>query len=281
MDIFKRLNDINQRIWNFGFSQENLTDLDIIAEDIRNGRAVFERIPQAQQSGLSKGSKILCAASVICRGCPRTESETREIYDTEDLQGEGLIQEILVEQWARRTGCWFEQPEDFLMNICQLQDNGTESAVFFDAYNYAVYKLISLKHYNVLRLALDRVAIHNGLFPETAMKVLGFARDKSGQFVIMVLQPYVIGDVITETERKEFMSAMGFKSAGMDYGMHLNYYTPELYVGDLNEYNVIKGSDGLHVIDADCRVNVQTLGCGGNFVIPAPILDFSNPYYKL
>lgn len=187
MDIFKRLNDINQRIWNFGFSQENLTDLDIIAEDIRNGRAVFERIPQAQQSGLSKGSKILCAASVICRGCPRTESETREIYDTEDLQGEGLIQEILVEQWARRTGCWFEQPEDFLMNICQLQDNGTESAVFFDAYNCAVYKLISLKHYNVLRLALDRVAIHNGLFPETAMKVLGFARDKSGQFVIMVL----------------------------------------------------------------------------------------------
>lgn len=97
----------------------------------------------------------------------------------------------------------------------------------------------------------------------------------------MVLQPYVIGDVITETERKEFMSAMGFKSAGMDYGMHLNYYTPELYVGDLNEYNVIKGSDGLHVIDADCRVNVLTLGCGGNFVIPAPILDFSNPYYKL
>lgn len=97
----------------------------------------------------------------------------------------------------------------------------------------------------------------------------------------MVLQPYVIGDVITETERKEFMSAMGFKSVGMDYGMHLNYYISELYVGDLNEYNVIKGSDGLHVIDADCRVNVQTLGCGGNFVIPAPILDFSNPYYKL
>ena len=166
MTDFERLNDINQRVWEQGFTANNLRDLETLSEDIKNGAAVFERIPYAQQSGLSKGSEVLCAASIICRGCPRTESETREIYDTEDLQGEGLIQEILVEQWARRTGCWFEQPEDFLMNICQLQDNGTESAVFFDAYNCAVYKLISLKHYNVLRLALDRVAIHNGLFPE-------------------------------------------------------------------------------------------------------------------
>ena len=233
MDIFKRLNDINQRIWNSGFSQENLADLDVIAEDIKNGRAVFERIPQAQQSGLSKGSKILCAASVICRGCPCTESETREIYDTEDLQGEGLIQEILVEQWARRMGCWFEHPEKLLKDICQLQDNGTESAVFFDAYNCAVYKLISLKHYNVLRLALDRVAIHNGLFPETAMEVLGFARDKSGQFVIMVFQPYVVGDIINETERKEFMSSMGFKPAGMDYGMWRKFCNPCAEIGFL------------------------------------------------
>ena len=76
----------------------NIKELNLIAEDIKNGAAVFERIPQAQQSGLSKGSEVLCAASIICRGCPRTESETRPIFDTSDLEGEGRIQEHLVER---------------------------------------------------------------------------------------------------------------------------------------------------------------------------------------
>ena len=66
MGDFERLNDINQRIWNDGFTDENLKDLDLIAEDIKNGATVFERIPYAQQSGLSKGTEVLCAASIIC-----------------------------------------------------------------------------------------------------------------------------------------------------------------------------------------------------------------------
>ena len=97
MGDFEKLNDINQRIWNNGFTDQNLKDLELIAEDIKNVAAVFERIPYAQQSGLSKRSEILCAASIICRGCPRTESEARQIYDTDDLVGEARIQEHLVE----------------------------------------------------------------------------------------------------------------------------------------------------------------------------------------
>ena len=96
MTDFERLNDINQRVWEQGFTANNLRDLETLSEDIKNGAAVFERIPYAQQSGLSKGSEVLCAASIICRGCPRTESETRQIYDTDDLFGEGRIQEYLV-----------------------------------------------------------------------------------------------------------------------------------------------------------------------------------------
>ena len=56
MGDFEKLNDINQRIWNNGFTDQNLKDLELIAEDIKNGAAVFERIPYAQQSGLAKGS---------------------------------------------------------------------------------------------------------------------------------------------------------------------------------------------------------------------------------
>ena len=115
MEDFERLNDINQRIWEQGFTSGNLKDLETLAKDITNGAAVFERIPYAQQSGLSKGSEVLCAASIICRGCPRTESETRQIYDTDDLFGEGRIQEHLVEQWARLSGGWISMGHHYCM----------------------------------------------------------------------------------------------------------------------------------------------------------------------
>ena len=278
MTDFERLNDINQRVWEQGFTANNLRDLETLSEDIKNGAAVFERIPYAQQSGLSKGSEVLCAASIVCRGCPRTESETRQIYDTDDLFGEGRIQEYLVEQWARLSGKWIDEPESFLEELCQLQDRGTESEVFFDVHHHLVYKLISLKHYNVLRLALDRIIIHNALFPETALTVIGFARDRNNAFVVVVKQPYVSGDSIEPDERMSFMYDMGFQDAGMDYGMHLNYKTDNLYVGDLNEFNVLKGESGYHVIDADCRLNVPELECGGTYVVPSTELDFSRPF---
>ena len=220
----------------------------------------------------------MCAASIICRGCPRTESETRPIFDTCDLEGEGHIQEYLVEKWARLSGKWIENPEEYLGNLCHLQDYGTESVVYFDVNTRMVYKLISLKHYNVLRLALDRIIIHNAIFPETCLVVMGFAKDRFGQFVVVVRQPYVEGDPITEDERISFMHDLGFEDAGMDYGMHLNYKTSDLYVGDLNEFNAIKGEHGLHVIDADCRLNVSEIDCGGTYAIRQPNLDFSRPY---
>ena len=47
MDTFERLNDINQRIWEDGFTTSNLKELNLIAEDIKNEAAVFERIPYA------------------------------------------------------------------------------------------------------------------------------------------------------------------------------------------------------------------------------------------
>ena len=273
----RKLDELNQAIWDSGFTTQTLTALTILAQEVNHGTTLFERIPQAQQPGLSKGSSILTSAGLICRGCPGTESEVREIYHTDDLIGEGRIQERLVEVWARITGCWYESPDLYLSSLSDIKDYGTESVVYFDVDNLVVRKLISLKHYNVLRLALDRIIIHNAVFTDSAMKVLGFGRNEDGQFVIVIEQPYCAGTVVSEQERRDFMYAMGFEDAGSDYGMHLNYRSSSLYIGDLNDYNVIKGESGIHVIDADCRLNTPTLGCGGAYVIPQPHLDFSSP----
>ena len=111
-------------------------------------------------------------------------------------------------------------------------------------------------------MALDRIIIHNAVFPDSALKVIGFGRNERSEFVVLVEQPYIKGVGVAPEERKCFMHNLGFEDAGEDYGMCLNYKTSTLYIGDLNEYNIIKGEEGIHVIDADCRLNTPTLGCG-------------------
>ena len=246
----KRLDALNQDIWETGFTTQTLTELAKIVQEVNHSTTLFERIPQAQQPGLSKGSSVLTAAGIICRGCPGTESEVREIYDTDDLVGEGLIQERLVEIWARITGCWFEAPELYLSSLSEMKDFGTESEVYFDVESCTVRKLISLKHYNVLRLALDRVIIHNALFPDSCLKVLGYGRNQAGKFVIVVEQPYCEGGIVPEQECVAFMNGLGFEAAGGDYGMHLNFKTSHLYIG-----------------------------CGGTYIIPQVHVDFSKPCF--
>lgn len=234
-----------------------------LSKEILYGETILERFPQRVMPGLAEGSQALCAAALVCGGCPETITESREIYDTEDLIGEGLIQEQMVEAWAKRAGCWMEHPEQDLSSLSELRDEGTESVVFFSPRDRVVYKMISLKHYNVLRLLIDRIVIHNAVFPDSTMTVLGFGKDSHGVFVTIIRQPYIIGRKASEEERISHMLSIGFHEAGMDCGMHLNYADSELYVGDVNEYNAIWTPNGLSVIDADCRLNYPTLGCGG------------------
>lgn len=88
---------LNQDILNLGFTTQTLSRLETLTRQVNDVTALSERIPQAQQSGLSKGSTVLTAAAIICRGCHPTESDVRQIYDTDDLVGDGRIQERLVE----------------------------------------------------------------------------------------------------------------------------------------------------------------------------------------
>ena len=94
-----KLDSLNQMIWDKGFTTDTLSLLVNLTKEVYNGTTLFERIPQAQQPGLSRGSALLCAAAIVCRGCPGTESETREIYRTDDLVGEGRIQETLIDSF--------------------------------------------------------------------------------------------------------------------------------------------------------------------------------------
>jgi len=47
------LDSINTKIWESGFTASTLKELSYLAEEVKNGNQIFERIPQAQLPGLS------------------------------------------------------------------------------------------------------------------------------------------------------------------------------------------------------------------------------------
>ena len=110
-------------------------------------------------------------------------------------------------------------------------------------------------------LALDRISLHNAYFPETRLTVLGFGRNTDNEFKIVVEQPFIKGERISEENINDFMRNMGFQ---LYNARNWTYATPEIYLSDMHDENVICSPSGtIFVIDCDIRINTPELRCGG------------------
>ena len=74
-----------------------------------------------------------------------------------------------------------------------------------------IIKRIGLDYYVLPMLALDRITLHNALFPETRLNVLGFGRTIEGDFQIIVQQPFIHGTSLTDDEIRDYVESLGFK----------------------------------------------------------------------
>lgn len=83
-------------------------------------------------------------------------------------------------------------------------------AMVFD-HGATLVKSIGLDYFVEPILALDRISLHNAYFPETRLTVLGFGRNSDDEFKIIVEQPFIKGERITEEDIAEFMKNMGFQ----------------------------------------------------------------------
>jgi len=126
--------------------------------------------------------------------------------------------------------------------------SGGEAIVFAND-GAMVTKLISLNYYITPQFALDRITLHNTLFPAIPITIQGFTRVE-GDFFFVVEQPFIVGEYASQDEIKHYMAQLGFTR-------HNNIYTTsQIYVTDLHDGNVIKTPNGLlAVIDEDARLN--------------------------
>lgn len=107
--------------------------------------------------------------------------------------------------------------------------------------------------YSTTQKALDAIALHNYIFPETAMRVIGFTRDSDGLFRIILTQPYVrCLRLATKGEIDALVAEKGFRD--IRDGQGVNYISERIALEDMHPANVFIDKVTSRPICIDCIV---------------------------
>ena len=244
-----------------GFTPEGLQKLNYYAEQFISGRLVYQRFSPREQHGCTAGGEANVIASILAGAEDRADSDApQDVCEFERERQQGAKQEICIEQWAKAVNCWTDSIDDFLQHTLGEEIAEGGEAIVFD-HGTTLIKSIGLDYFIKPILALDRIALHNAYFPETQLTVLGFGRNRDGEFKILVEQPYIRGSHLSDAEIAEYMERMGFELKNL---RNWTYATPEIYLSDMHDENVIRSEDGpICVVDCDIRINTPELRQGG------------------
>ena len=255
------LNTIYAAIAADGFSPETLQLINNLTTDIQNGREDFFRFNLSEHAGLCKGGAPLIGTSIVANYA--TASFTAG-SDAEHGQGESPAnweiderQERLIEQWARAANLWEDDSEQILTaEFGPMIAQGAEAKVYYSDGNTSVVKERT-SIYSTWQKALDAIVLHNFLFPETAMKVIGFTRDSYGLMRIVLTQPYVnCQRLATKQEIDCMVAEKGFRDNR--HGEGVNYISDRLALEDMHPANVFIDVVTGRPICIDCIVKFTT-----------------------
>jgi len=243
-----------------GFTPEGLTKLECYAEQFISGRLVYKRFSPFEQYGCSAGGSIHVIASLLAGASIAPSSLTAPEGSFQRERQCAETQAKRIEQWAKAVNCWVDNVDAQLPALLGEQiAEGGEAHVFYKG--NTLVKAIGLDYYILPILALDRISLHNTYFPETRLTVMGFGRTSEGEFQVIVEQPYIQGGHMEDAEIQTFAEKMGFKLMNP---RNWTYATPEIYLSDLHDENVIRSAnDNVFIVDCDIRINTPELKQGG------------------
>ena len=252
-----RLHHIYDIIDKEGFVNTTLQEINNYIKDIQHGTEDFYRFNLSEHAGLCKGGAPLIGASIVA--CYATASITAS-RNAEGSQGSRPAnweiderQEQLIEKWARAANLWEDDSEQILTaEFGPMIAQGAEAKVYYhDGDTSVVKERCSI--YSTTQKALDAIVLHNFLFPETAMKVIGFTRDSDGLLRIVLTQPYVnCQRLATKEEIDTMVAAKGFRDNWNGQG--INYISDRLALEDMHPANVFIDEITGRPICIDCIV---------------------------
>ncbi|MBQ4035394.1 MAG: hypothetical protein IKP81_03090 [Paludibacteraceae bacterium] len=129
--------------------------------------------------------------------------------------------------------------------------SGVENDVYLSEDGNTVYKVNNLMlSHSVLEL-LDRLILHNSIFPQTRYELYGFT-GFSGNSVYPILTQDYIKDVTfsSPSDIKDYMTSLGFSETA-----EACFSNGDIEVSDLYPRNVLKDLNGdMYVVDANYRI---------------------------
>lgn len=157
---------------------------------------------------------------------------------------------------GKAKGVWIPEAEDWLTkNYGAKIAEGAEARVYAKTGDTHVVKLRT-SIYATLNRALEAIALHNYLFPETIMRVIGFTRDSDGLFRIILTQPYIeCNRLATKAEIDTMVKEKGFYDNGDSSGV--NYNSSRLQLEDMHPANVFVEEQSLLPVCIDCIVKFK------------------------
>ena len=224
-----------------GFSKETLQMINSLTNDILYGRKDFNGFTLSEHAGLCKGGAPLIGASIVVGYARRSLTSGSNAEGGEGSSPANWEiderQEQLLEEWAKAQGLWFEHSESIIeKNFGPMIAQGAEAKVYYKEGDLSVAKERT-SIYSTTQKALDAITLHNYLFPETAMRVIGFTRDSDGLLRIVLTQPYIrCPRLATKEEIDTMVSEKGFRDNWQGQGV--NYISERLVLEDMHPANV-------------------------------------------
>ena len=250
---------VNSSIQDYGFSESTIQLINNFTNDILNGKSNLTKFNQKEHAGLCCAGEVLIRAYIVCSyartslTASRNASESKNFVSNWEID---VLQEKLVQQWAERVNYWFPHAEeDIESEYGRMIAQGAEAKVYFKSNDTSVIK-IRASIYATLERAFESIALHNSLFPEAPMHVIGFTRDKDGLFRTIITQPYIDCErLATKEEIDLIVENNGFKDN--HDGKGINYISDRLHLEDMHPANVFIDSISSKPVCIDCIVKFR------------------------
>lgn len=219
-----------------------------------NNTGNAETVAGKQQT--SNGGLLADAQSRI-KERSNNDRETQEqgVLSQEDIDKRNQEDRESLEKFAKEQGKWADDVDTKLEKKYGSRiGHGSEAWVYLKDKN-TVIKSRSITGYNTVSDALRSIELHNTLFPETAMKVVGFGNG-DGEFSIIIEQPYIANGVYASQEEIDSFVKERF-NAEKDSSVigNTSYKTDDYLLQDLKPQNVlvriVNGERQYNVIDGD------------------------------
>ena len=194
------------------------------------------------------------------RGSKEKTSDNQSLR--KQLHEESLRQQKELINWATKHKQLIVKPNDYYEEALGDSAAGSETRVWKNNDKGTVVKNISLNHYGTPKALMNRILIHNLVFPTTAMKMLKIGASDNG-ISIIVEQPFIEDSGIAPTmdEIQNYMTnTFGF-TLSKGKGINAEYTKDGYLVTDIRPENVIKQPDGsLAVIDCFAKFEDESMG---------------------